>query len=98
MPRTAASSRRQPARSAGVRAKSRLELRRYEMKKAIRSLVLAGLAAASMSVFAQQTGALRIEFLGPGGHSSNNYGRTSALHAAGRTAIRIQQSLPAGSY
>ena len=68
------------------------------MRKALRSLLFAGLAAASMSAFAQQSGALRVEFLGPGGHSSNNYGRTSALHAAGRTAIRIQQTLPPGSY
>jgi len=68
------------------------------MRNAIRSLVFAGLAAASISAFAQQSGSLRIEFLGPGGHSSNNYGRTSALHAAGRTAIGIQKSLPAGSY
>jgi hypothetical protein len=69
------------------------------MRKALRSLVLAGFAAAGMSsAFAQQSGALRIDFLGPGGHSSNNYGRTSALHAAGRTAIQIQKTLPAGSY
>jgi hypothetical protein len=69
------------------------------MKKAFRSLLFAaGLAAASLSAFAQQSGSLRIEFLGPGGHSSNNYGRTSALHAAGRTAILIQQAAPAGSY
>lgn len=68
------------------------------MKKFLRSVVFVGLAAASVSVFAQQSGAVRIEFLGPGGHSSNNYGRTSALHAAGRTAIQMQQTLPAGSY
>ncbi|CAN5133525.1 hypothetical protein BH11PSE9_BH11PSE9_02400 [soil metagenome] len=68
------------------------------MKKVLRSLVFAGLAAASVSVFAQQSGAVRVEFLGPGGHSSNNYGRTSALHAAGRAAIQMQQLLPAGSY
>jgi hypothetical protein len=68
------------------------------MKKTIRSLVFVGLAAASLSVFAQQSGSLRVDFLGPGGHSSNNYGRTSALHAAGRTAIQIQRTLPAGSF
>jgi hypothetical protein len=68
------------------------------MRSAFRSLVFAGLAAASISAFAQQSGSLRIEFLGPGGHSSNNYGRTSPLHAAGRTAIGIQKSLPPGSY
>jgi metal-dependent amidase/aminoacylase/carboxypeptidase family protein len=68
------------------------------MRNAFRSLLFAGLAAASISALAQQSGVVRIEFLGPGGHSSNNYGRTSALHAAGRTAIGIQKSLPAGSY
>lgn len=68
------------------------------MKNVFRSMVLAGLAAASVSAFAQQTGSVRIEFQGPGGHSSGNYGRTSALHAAGRTALLMQQTLPAGSY
>ena len=68
------------------------------MKKVLRSLVFAGLAAASVSALAQQSGSVRVEFLGPGGHSSGNYGRTSALHAAGRTAIQMQQTLPAGSY
>lgn len=68
------------------------------MNKALRSLAFAALAVASMSAFAQQSGSLRVDFLGPGGHSSNNYGRTSALHAAGRTAIQIQRTLPAGSY
>lgn len=68
------------------------------MKRLLRTLALAGLAAASLSVQAQQTGLVRIEFQGPGGHSSGNYGRTSALHAAGRTAILMQQNLPAGSY
>jgi metal-dependent amidase/aminoacylase/carboxypeptidase family protein len=41
---------------------------------------------------------LRIEFLGPGGHSSGAYGRVSALHAAARAVILIQKALPAGSY
>lgn len=69
------------------------------MRKAFRSLVLfAGLAVASVSVFAQESGALRIEFQGPGGHSSGNYGRTSALHAAGRAVIEMQKTLPPGSY
>ena len=68
------------------------------MKRLLRTLALAGLAAASLSVQAQQSGLVRIEFQGPGGHSSGNYGRTSALHAAGRTAILMQQNLPAGSY
>ena len=68
------------------------------MKKAIRSLMFLGLAAVSIPVFAQQSGTLRIEFLGPGGHSSNNYGRTNAVHAASRAVIQIQQTLPTGSY
>jgi metal-dependent amidase/aminoacylase/carboxypeptidase family protein len=41
---------------------------------------------------------LRIEFQGPGGHSSGAYGRVSALHAAARAVILIQKALPAGSY
>lgn len=48
--------------------------------------------------FAQQSGALRVEFQGPGGHSSGAYGRVSALHAAARAVILIQKALPAGSY
>ena len=70
------------------------------IKRTLTSLVcLAGLSLASLTAFAQQTGTLEISFQGPGGHSSGNYGRTSALHAAGRTVILIQQAgLPAGSY
>jgi metal-dependent amidase/aminoacylase/carboxypeptidase family protein len=55
-----------------------------------------GLATASAS--ARQSGHLRIEFQGPGGHSYGNYGRVSALHAAARAVILIQKALPAGSY
>lgn len=55
-------------------------------------------AAAGTSVSAQQSGNLRIEFQGPGGHSSGAYGRVSALHAAARAVILIQKALPAGSY
>lgn len=69
------------------------------MKKTIGSLAcFAALALASLPTFAQQTGTLLVEFQGPGGHSSNNYGRTSALHAAGRAAILMQTGMPAGSY
>lgn len=70
------------------------------IKRTLTSLAcVAGLSLASLTAFAQQTGTLEIAFQGPGGHSSGNYGRTSALHAAGRTAILIQQAgLPAGSY
>lgn len=70
------------------------------MKKTIVSfLCLAACSMASLSAFAQQSGAVQVEFQGPGGHSSSNYGRTSALHAAGRALIQLQQAgLPAGSY
>ena len=69
------------------------------MKRLIYSLAFAvGVAAASTPVFAQQSGNLRVEFQGPGGHSSGAYGRVSALHAAARAVILIQKALPAGSY
>ena len=55
-------------------------------------------AAASSPAFAQKSGGLKIEFQGPGGHSSGAYGRVSALHAAARAVILIQKALPAGSY
>ena len=55
-------------------------------------------AAAGTPAFAQQSGNLRIEFQGPGGHSYGAYGRVSALHAAARAVILIQKALPAGSY
>jgi metal-dependent amidase/aminoacylase/carboxypeptidase family protein len=64
-------------------------------------LVLAfviGVAAAGTLAFAQQSGNLRIEFQGPGGHSYGAYRRVSALHAAARAVILIQNALPAGSY
>jgi len=56
------------------------------------------LAAAVTPAFAQQSGELRVEFQGPGGHSFGAYGRVSALHAAARTVILLQKVLPAGSY
>ena len=69
------------------------------MKKTFASLLfMAALGLASAHAAAQQTGRLVVEFQGPGGHSNGAYGRTSALHAASRTVIRIQQTLPAGSY
>ena len=69
------------------------------MKRLIYSLALiVGFAAAGSTAFAQQSGALKIEFQGPGGHSSGAYGRVSALHAAARAVILIQKALPAGSY
>jgi len=58
--------------------------------------VLAGTALASG---AQQVATVAVEFQGPGGHSNGNYGRTSALHAASRAVMFIQQAgMPAGSY
>ena len=60
--------------------------------------VLISIIAAGSPAFAQQTGGLKIEFQGPGGHSSGAYGRVSALHAAARAVILIQKALPAGSY
>lgn len=69
------------------------------MKRLMYSLALvAGLIAAGTPAFAQRSGDLRIEFQGPGGHSSGNYGRVSALHAAARTVILMQEALPDGSY
>src|ERR1700750_1776198 len=56
------------------------------------------LAAAATPAFAEQSGGLRVEFQGPGGHSYGSYGRVSALHAAARAVILIQKALPAGSY
>jgi len=69
------------------------------MRRLIYSLAfIIGVAAAGTSVFAQQSRGLRVEFQGPGGHSSGAYGRVSALHAAARAVILIQQALPSGSY
>jgi metal-dependent amidase/aminoacylase/carboxypeptidase family protein len=69
------------------------------MKRLIVSFAFAiGVAATGTPAFAQQSGNLRVEFQGPGGHSSGAYGRVSALHAAARAVILIQQILPAGSY
>ncbi|MGD9903359.1 MAG: peptidase dimerization domain-containing protein [Vicinamibacterales bacterium] len=56
------------------------------------------LAAAVAPALAQQSGGVRVEFQGPGGHSFGAYGRVSALHAAARTVILLQKALPAGSY
>lgn len=53
---------------------------------------------AATPAFAQQSGNLRVEFQGPGGHSSGAYGRVSALHAAARAVILMQKALPAGSF
>ena len=69
------------------------------MKRLISVLALViGVAATGTPAFAQQSGNLRIEFQGPGGHSYGAYRRVSALHAAARAVILIQDALPAGSY
>ena len=69
------------------------------MKRLVISLAfVVGVAAAGTPAFAQQSGNVRVEFQGPGGHSSGAYGRVSALHAAARTVILIQKALPARSY
>ena len=57
-----------------------------------------GVAATCTPAFAQQSGNVRVDFQGPGGHSSGAYGRVSALHAAARAVILMQKALPAGSY
>ena len=68
------------------------------MKRLIFSLAFILSVVGGTSVAAQQPGSLRVEFQGPGGHSSGAYGRVSALHAAARAVILIQKALPAGSY
>jgi metal-dependent amidase/aminoacylase/carboxypeptidase family protein len=69
------------------------------MKRLIYSLAFViGVAAAGTPALAQQSGNVRVEFQGPGGHSSGAYGRVSALHAAARAVILMQKALPAGSY
>ena len=69
------------------------------MKRLINVLAfVVGVATAGTPAFAQQSGNLRIEFQGPGGHSYGAYGRVSALHAAARAVLLIQKALPAGSY
>ena len=69
------------------------------MKNLVFSLAFAACVAATATpALAQQSGGLKVEFQGPGGHSSGAYGRVSALHAAARAVILIQKALPAGSY
>lgn len=69
------------------------------MKNLVFSLAFAVcVVATGTPVLAQQSGGLKVEFQGPGGHSSGAYGRVSALHAAARAVILIQKALPAGSY
>jgi metal-dependent amidase/aminoacylase/carboxypeptidase family protein len=71
------------------------------MKKTIVSMLfLASLGLASAPALADVTGTVRVEFEGPGGHSSGAYGATSAIHAAGRALMIMLQdaSLPTSAY
>ena len=66
------------------------------MKKTISTLFL---VASAWGAGLAQAQTIVAEFQGPGGHSSGNYGRTSALHAAARAVMALQKAgLPAGSY
>ncbi|RCW64747.1 peptidase dimerization domain-containing protein [Pseudorhodoferax soli] len=68
------------------------------MKKTIASLLcLAALGMASAHAAGQTS--IVVEFQGPGGHSNGAYGRTSAVHAAGRALVKLKGAgLPVGSY
>ena len=70
------------------------------MKKILSSLMLAAAALSGTGLaYAQAATSVVAQFQGPGGHSSGNYGRTSALHAAARAMMALQKAgLPAGSY
>ena len=71
------------------------------MKKIVSSLLLAtlGLGAGWANAQTATSTSIVAQFQGPGGHSSGNYGRTSALHAAARAMMELQKAgLPAGSY
>lgn len=66
----------------------------------LRSFVALACSAGLLGVGQAQTGtSILVQFQGPGGHSSSNYGRTSALHAAARSIIQLQNAgMPMGSY
>jgi metal-dependent amidase/aminoacylase/carboxypeptidase family protein len=68
------------------------------MTRLMGSLAVIASLIAGTPAFAQESGRLRVEFQGPGGHSSGAYGRVSALHAAARAVMLMQKALPAGSY
>ena len=71
-----------------------------QMTRAIAALLCsAAFGFAALPAAAQQTGRLQVEFQGPGGHSNGAYGRTSAVHAAGRSLVKLKAAgLPAGAY
>ncbi len=69
------------------------------MKKTICTAAFAAFSLFGGLAHAQASNTILVEFQGPGGHSSSNYGRTSALHAASRAVIELQKAgLPLGSY
>ena len=69
------------------------------MKKLISTALIVASGLVFGSAFSQEAAPILVEFQGPGGHSSSNYGRTSGLHAAARSIIELQKmNLPLGSY
>lgn len=69
------------------------------MKKLFSATLMVVSSLVCGSVFSQEAAPILVEFQGPGGHSSSNYGRTSGLHAAARSVMEMQKmNLPAGSY
>ena len=54
------------------------------------ALLLAASAACAMA--AGQT--LAVSIIGPGGHSNGNYGNVNAVHAAARSIMLIEKSVP----
>ena len=69
------------------------------MKKLISTALIVASGLVCGSAFSQEAAPILVEFQGPGGHSSSNYGRTSGLHAAARSIIELQKmNLPLGSY
>ena len=69
------------------------------MKKLISITLMLASGMMCSAAFSQEAAPILVEFQGPGGHSSSNYGRTSGLHAAARAVIGLQKmNLPVGSY
>ncbi len=50
--------------------------------------------AALLLVSSSYAAELSVQVLGPGGHSSGNYGNTSAVHAAARAVAKIHEAVP----
>lgn len=68
----------------------------------INLLSLCGLVVLSLvsgMAMAGQGRTILVQFQGPGGHSNGNYGRTSAVHAAARSIMQLQQAdIPASAW